>query len=353
MPGKQRNSRRSRLYRGVFTPVLLLAPVSVVAQTSGPNAPTDRIDDDRRLCLSQLGESPLPADFEFIGLAASEEVGTDPAITMWSRSDLLVEKLSSDVATETVARIPLTNVAPLSAALVAWDDGTPIVELFDPRSRTIWTVNGTDGELIRTVALPGSVAASGGALRNESGWVWAQKTLDPATDTSRILISAVGRPDASRQPITPLSLDEPQRGIDRLLHLRSDGNGGYLVQQAGFPFETIRFTDAGDETWRIRPAPEELRAALGETDLLYVIATPALDLGDAVLTTFVAVRSGHRITSLALQNSGFIRHKPIPGDLTFLGVLHHRRLLVATRGAAALKLALFDWRWIDRHQNCA
>ena len=193
MPRKHRNWGRSRLYGGVFVPVLLLAPVPVVAQTSGPNAPIDRIDVDRRLCLSQLGESPLPADFEFIGLTASEEVGPDPVITMWSHSDVLVEKLSPNTVTETVARIPLTGVTPLSAALVAWDDGNPVVELFDPRNRTIWTVAGIDGEQVRTVTLLGSVAASGGALRNKSGWVWAQKTLDPVADTSRILISAGGR----------------------------------------------------------------------------------------------------------------------------------------------------------------
>ncbi len=351
MPGRQRNSRRRRLYGGVFAPVLLLAPVSVVAQTSGPNAPTDRIDDDRRLCLSQLGESPLPADFEFIGLSASEEVGTDPVITMWSRSDVLVEKLSSDAVTGTVARIPLTNVTPLSAALVAWDERAPIVELFDPRNRTIWTVTGTDGELARTATPPGAVAASG-AIRAGSGWVWAQKTLDPVADTSSILISAVGRLDASHQPITPLLLDEPQRGIDRLLHLRPAGNGGYLVQQAGFPFETIRFTDAGDETWRIRPAPEELRAALGETDLLYVIATPALDLSDAVLTTFVAVRSGRRIASLTAGRGKSIRYRPIPDGLAFLAVLPRHELLIGVRTTSYSRLVFLHWRWIDQHQRC-
>lgn len=351
MPGKQRNSRRSRLCGGVFAPILLLAPVPVVAQTSGPNAPIHRIDDDRRLCLSQLGESPLPADFEFIGLTASEEVGPDPAITMWSRSALLVETLSSDAVTQTVARIPLTNVAPLSAALVGWDDGTPIVELFDARNGTIWTVDGTAGELIDTDAPAGSVAASG-TIRNKSGWVWLEKTIDPAADTSRIRIFARGQAGPADRRGAVVLPDEPRRGIDRLLHVRSDGYGGYLVKEAGFPFGTIAFTQDGEEVWRTYPDLEDLRDRLGETDLHYVMATPVVALNDATLNTYVALRTRRRASALTLHRGKDVRYGLIPSDLSFLAVLPQRQLLIGIQGNTSRSLVFLKWRWIDQRHSC-
>ncbi len=352
MPGKHRNSRQNRLYCGVFAPVLLLAPVPVVGQTGGSSAPADRIDADRRLCLSQLGKSRLPADFEFIGLTASEEVGPGPAITIWSRSNLLVVKLSSDAATETVARIPLTDVTPLSAALVAWDDGSkPIVELFDPRNGITSTVSGTDGELVHTEAPPGSVAASG-TIRNKSGWVWAEKTIDPAADTSRIRISAGGRAGATVPRRATATHEEPRRGIDRLLHVRSDGKDGYLVKEAGFPFGTIAFTQDGEEAWRTYPDPDDLRDRLGETDLDYVIATPVVALNDATLNTYVALRTRRRASALTLNRGEDVRYSLIPSDLSFLAALPQRRLLIGTRGDASRSLVFLEWRWTDQRHSC-
>ncbi|MYA32286.1 MAG: hypothetical protein F4164_12395 [Gemmatimonadales bacterium] len=340
---------------GCVLPVVFLAPVSVIGQQSGPDARGDRVDDNHRLCLSQLGESPLPADFEFVGLTVSEAAAADPVITMWSRSELLVEKLSADSAnavTEAVARIPLKDVTPLSAALVAWEDGKPVMELFDPRNGNIWTGNGTDGEFTRTSAPPGSAVASG-AIRDESGWAWAQKSLDPVADTTRILVSAGGRARTPDQLTTLRRPDEPQRGIDRLLHLRSDGNDGYLVQQAGFPFATIRFGQENEESWRTYPSPDELRDVLGETDLRYVIATPSVALGDAVLTTFVAARSPHRVSSLTFGRGESTRYRAVPDDLAFLTALPKHKLLIATRAAVSRRLVFVRWRWIDQRQTCS
>ena len=351
MLGRHRSSRRSRLFGGVL-PVLFLAPASVIGQANGPDARTDRVDDNRRLCLSQLGGSPLPADFEFVGLTVSEGDGADPVITLWSRSDLLVQKLSAaNAVTEAVARIPLKDVTPLSAAVVAWEDGKPVMELLDPRNGTIWTVNGTDGEFTRTSAPPGSAIASG-AIRDGSGWVWVRKTQDPEADTARILISAGGRAGTPDQPATLRAPDEPQRGIDRLLHLRPDGNGGYLVQQAGFPFATIRFAADGAETWRVYPEPDELRDALEEKDLQYVIATPALLLDDAVLTTFVALRTRLRSSALSLQGGRHVRYRLIPSDLALLATFPQRQLLIGTRGDSSRSLIVLGWRWTDQLHSC-
>lgn len=355
MPGRHRNSRRSRLFSGVLLPVLVFAPVPAIGQASGPDARTGRVDDNRRLCLTQFGESPLPADFEFVGLTASEGDGADPVITLWSRFDLLVQKLSADSAnavTEAVARIPLKDVTPLSAALVAWEDGKPVVELFDPRNGTIWTGNGTDGQFTRTAAPPGSAVASG-AIRDESGWVWVQKTHDPVADTTRILISAGDRAKTPDQPTTLRPPDEPQRGIDRLLHLRPDGNDGYLVQQAGFPFATIRFGQENEESWRTYPSPDELRDVLGETDLRYVVATPAVALGDAVLTTFLAARSPHRVSSLTFGRGESTRYRAVLDDLAFLTALPKHKLLIATRATVSRRLVFFGWRWTDHARRCS
>ncbi len=153
--------------------------------------------DDQRLCLSQVGELPLPADFEFVGLTASEDVGPDPAITLWSQTALLVATLSSETAASLVARVPLTDVVPLSAALAGWRDGGPIVKLFDPRDGAQWTVTGAKREMVRGTTPAGSPEAAS-AHRTESGWVWAQRLLDPlAILSSSVSTISSGRITAS------------------------------------------------------------------------------------------------------------------------------------------------------------
>ena len=351
--GRSRRFPSRSARAGLLLPFLALLPGPVAGCAVQLDAGLQSATDDRRLCLSQLGESPLPADFDFVGLTASEDedVGTDPVITLWSRSALLVATLSHQVAATVVARVPLTDVVPLSAALAGWDDGGLIVELFDPRDDALWTANAATGEMTRAMAPTGSVQAAG-ALRNDAGWVWAQQLRDPLADTSRILISAGGQEGIAGRLSAGFVRDEPQRGIDRLLHLRSDGRGGYLVQQAGFPFGTIRFASDGEETWRTYPEPEELRALLGETDLGYVMATPAVALDDAVLTTFTAVRSRRRISSLTARYGRPARYQAIPADLAFLAVLPQHGVLIGTRAADSRRLIFLGWRWIDQRQRC-
>ena len=373
MLGQHRNSRRPRLLSGAsenagfeFTHpsarnvrgsvgalvlALFLAPVSAIGQSSGPDARADQTDGGPRLCLSQLGELSLPDDFELIGLAASEEIGPDPAITMWSRSELLIATLSSDSVAGIVARMPLGDVAPLSAALVAWNADSPIVELFDPRGGVIRTIDAASSETTHAPAPTGSVSASG-AIRDAPGWVWAQKLIESGTATSQVLISAGRQGGIRRKSNPPADRNEPLRGIDLLLHLRSDGNGGYLLQEAGFPFSTIGFTQDGGEAWRRYPAPDELRQLLAETDLRYVIATPAVAIDGAVLTTFAAVRSHHRVSSLTFWDAGAPRYRKIPHDLAFLAVLPRYELLVGTRPKTSQQLVFLGWRWTDQRQSC-
>lgn len=335
---------------GLLLPFISLVP-GPVAGAVQLDASLQSATDHLRLCLSQLGETPLPADFDFVGLTASEDVGPDPAVTLWSRSALLVATLSHQTAATLVARVPLTDVVPLSAAMAGWDDGGPILELFDPRHGALWTVQAATGEMTRAMTPTGSVEAAG-ALRKKSGWVWAQQLLDPQADTSRVLISVGGQAGVTGRMDGGVVRDEPQRGIDRLLHLRSDGRGGYLVQQAGFPFSTIRFASDGQETWRTYPKPDELRDLLGETDLGYIIATPAVALDDAVLTTFAAVRSRRRVSSLTANYGRSARYQAIPADLAFLSVLPQHGLLIGTRAAGTRRLVFLGWRWIDQRRSC-
>jgi len=336
---------------GGMLPVLFLAPVSVIGQASGSDARADQTDGPPRLCLSQISELSLPDDFELLGLAASEEVGPDPAITVWSRSELLIAKLSSDSVAGIIARMPLGDVTPLAATLVAWDANSPVVELFDPRRGDIQTIDAASGKTTHAPAPAGSVAASG-AIRDGSGWVWAQKLIDPGTDTSQVLISA-GRQRRTAAESNPLAgRNEPLRGIDLLLHVRSDGNGGYLLQEAGFPFGTIAYTQDGGEAWRRYPPLDELREAVAESDLRYVIATPAVALDDAVLTTFMAVRSRQRVSSLTFRPADTPRYRRIPDDLAFLAVLPRHELLIGTRTKASQALIFLGWRWTDQRQSC-
>ncbi|MDE2661455.1 MAG: hypothetical protein OXI39_00415 [Gemmatimonadota bacterium] len=335
----------------MLLPVLVFAPVPVIGQASGPDARADQTDGNSRLCLSQISELSLPDDFELIGLTASEEVGSDPTITVWSRSELLIAKLLPDSVAGIISRMPLGDVAPLAATLVAWDADSPIVELFDPRSGAIWTISAASGETTQAPAPTGSAAASG-AIRDESGWVWAQKLIDPDTETSQVLISAGRQERTTAESNPPAGPSEPLRGIDLLLHLRSDGNDGYLLQEAGFPFGTIGFTQDGREAWRSYPPLDELREVVAETDLRYVIATPAVAFDGAVLTTFMAVRSRHRVSSLRFRHADAPRYRRIPDDLAFLAVLPQHELLIGTRSKASQELILLGWRWTDQRQSC-
>ena len=315
-----------------------------------------------QLCLQQVHESPLQ-DFEPVGLSVDEPRGSDPAITMWSRTSLLVIRLSAEEpVVESTFRAALSGVHPLAAALVGWHGGAPVVELLGATDETIQTMELSSGKIAETLALhiDGGPSAGGasalGVLRTETGWVRAQRVTDSTGDSAAIVLSASKPARLSRDPAQLASaLDAGKvssRRIDRILHLRPGRNNGALVTEAAFPFTTIEFTSDGTEAWRVAPAPDELRDQLGEADLRYVIATPAIGVGHAVVNTLVALRSGRRVSALWLPDATSPRYREIPGDFSFLGAFPTHRLLVATRSGRPYRLILFRWHWTDRSQSC-
>lgn len=341
---------RSRWRRLVLL-ILSLAPSTAVCQADEIGVNSHLAEDGPSLCLAQVGEWPLPGEFEFVGLSTSDDVGAGSAITVWSRSALVVVRLSPEAVVETVVRVPVVDVSVLAAALVDWSETGPIVELFDARDGTIWTLDAATGEIIAAAASTDPVKASG-AIKHGSDWVWVEEVLNPMSDTTRILVSAGRQAEVGSGLSTIETPGEPERRIDRLVHLRSDGSGGYLVQEAGFPFSTIRFTRHGEEAWQTQPEPDDLRHHLGETDLRYVMSTPAVAVDNATLTTFVALRSRQRASALTLERGTSVRYKAIPGDVAFLSALPAFRLLIGTRGIASRSLVFLEWHWTDQRQGC-
>ena len=322
-------------------------------------------DPPMQLCMQEVHESSL-TDFEPVGLSIDEASGSDPAVTMWSRTELLVIRLSADEPTiGSTFRAALSGTQPIGAALTRWNGGAPVVELFDASDETIWTVEFASSEAAETrvplIDSGRSLGSAGGAsalgvLRTETGWVRAQRVTDPFADTSAIVLSGSKPVRAGRDPALPAPASEtakvPSRRIDRILHVRPGSNNGALVTEAAFPFTVVEFTSDGSEVWRVSPAPDELRDQLGEADLRYVIATPAIKVGHAVLNTVVALRSGRRVSTLWLPNATAPRYREIPGDFSFLGAFPRHRLLVATRSGRPYRLILFSWHWTDQGQSC-
>ena len=309
-----------------------------------------------QLCLRQVHEHVLPS-FEPVGLTASGGEGRRPGITMWSRNELLVAALSPDgPAVETTYRATLPGVRPLAAALTEWTDGIPVVEVFDAAAESVWTVRLPASEPTQVPAPAGASGASG-VLRTKAGWIRAHQTTAATVDTSAIVLvgpveNGPVRDVATHEAAAADTRSLVRRSIDRILHMRPRLDGGVLVTEAAFPFTTIAFTQRGNEVWRAAPEPDELRDLLGETDLRYVIATPAISVDDAVLNTFVALRSGHRVSALRTPGKASARYRELPDGLAFLGTFPDHRLLVATRSGPQYKLVLFRWRWIDERQSC-
>ena len=322
------------------------------------------VDQSPELCLQQVYESTL-GDFEPIGLSTFDDPDANPAITMWSRTSLLVISLSvAEPTIKSTFRAALSGVQPFGAALTRWNDATPVVELFDVSDGTIRTMELATDVVAETRTPPvaggasaGSAGASAlGVLRTETGWVRAQRVTDPISDTSAIVLlgSSFARPSgypALSSP--PLGTEKvPTRRIDRILHMRRGIGNGALVTEAAFPFTVVEFTADGTEARRVAPAPDELRDQLGEADLRYVLATPAIKVGQALLNTLVALRSGRRVSALWLPDATSPRYRKIPGDLSFLGTVPSQRLLVATRSGQPYSLILFRWHWTDQGQSC-
>ena len=315
-----------------------------------------------QLCLQQVHEATLP-DFEPVGSSVDDVSGSDPAITMWSQTSLLVVRVSAagPIATSTY-RTELSEVHPFAAALTGWRGDTPAVELFDTVAGTVWEMELAPSEATTTrthrrqrVTSIEAVPVSG-IMRSETGWVRAQRITDPLADTSAIIFLGSNSVGPSRDPAPSVPVSEvangPARRIDRILHMRPGGGNGALVTEAAFPFTTVEFTSGGAEAWRAAPAPDELRDQLGETDLRYVIATPAIKVGPAVLNTLVALRSGRRVSALWMPDAASPRYREVPGDFSFLGAFPSHRLLVATRSGRPYRLILFRWHWTDQGQSC-
>lgn len=285
-----------------------------------------------QLCLHQVHESGLQG-FEPIGLSVEEASGPYPTITMWSRTGLRVMRLSpTEPAVESTFSIAVPGITAFTAALTDWRDGKPVVEYIDLSTEAVREIVFAAGgaESAGTPIVKGSkgieVTLSGGAMRTRNGWALAQRIIDPLADTSAIFLSVPHVPTPAGNSAVPTALGASadatatlHRRIDRILHVRSSADEGVLVTEAAFPFTTIGFTPQGTERWRVSPQPDELRNQLGEVDLRYVMATPAVAVGGAVLNTLVALRSGRRVSVLWTRGSTSARYREIPGDVSFLG----------------------------------
>lgn len=345
-----------RRHLAVVAPGLALGPASGFGQS---------VERSPELCLQQVHESPL-TDFEPVGLSIDEAFGSDPSVTMWSRTALLVIRLSAAEPTiKSTFRGALSGVQPLGAALTRWNGATPVVELLDAADGAVRTMELAASEVAETWAPPITGGASTGSagsasalgvLRTETGWVRAKRALDPVSDTSAIVLfgSSFVRPSRYPVPSSPLpdTAKVPTRRIDRILHMRRGIGNGALVTEAAFPFTVVEFTSDGTAAWRVGPEPDELRDQLGEADLRYVIATPAVKVGNALLNTLMALRSGRRVSALWLPGATSPSYRKIPGDFSFLGSISSHRLLVATRSGHPYRLILFRWHWTDQGQSC-
>ena len=309
-------------------------------------------DGDARLCLSEVLTTELPAGFAPMGLTATENLGPDPAVTLWSRSSVLVIGLSpAERTVRHIAQADLPNVEPVAVALTAWTDDTPVVELFDVRGGAVWTLDLSTTTATRRAASNGVTSASG-AIRQPSGWVRAHRRRQTVDGSPPIAIVGLGDGAAFANPDHRAEVGGTRRSIDGTLHIRPGPDGGFLVKEAGFPFATVAFTPEGDLAWYTYPAPPALRELLDESDLRYVFATPAVNLDRAVLSTYVALRSGRRVSALSLSEHLPARYRLIPVEHSFLAVLPEHRVLVAVRRSVPYTLSFFEWRWIGQRQRC-
>lgn len=331
-----------------------VVPVSAqeTSQIIGDVVAVGGVEEDIRLCLREVLNTTLPANFEPVGLTVAENLDANPAVTMWSRSSLLVVSVSpTGLRIHSTLRALPSGVDPLAAALATRDGEASVVELFDAAGRTIWALNLSTNDVTRFEA-PADASSASGATRRIGGWFRAHRILDGTDVPSRIVLL---RPDEVLPPAdlgNSAVAGHEQRGIGRTLHLRSYSNGGFILKEAAFPFARVAFARDGTETSRSYPEPHELSRLLGESDLRYVIATPAVNLDGAVLSTYVALRSGRRVSALTLPDSKSTRYREIPGDHAFLGVLSKHRILIGVRSGEPYELLFFEWRWIDQRRSC-
>lgn len=324
---------------------------STVSETS-PVA-VHRQSQDAQLCLNKVYQFDLPSGFEFIGLTVSDDIGPEPAITLWSRSAIHVLEISPIQPTvRPVASATLFNIDPLSIVPVAWNDENLEAQLLDASSGSIWTVDVATGHLTE-VAGSVDLPPASGAIRDPDGWVQAYKIVDVVADTMGIAIVRMDQALPPEYVVDSTMGARTGRNVDRLLHIRRRNDDGFLVSEAAFPFATVAFTSTGQELWRTYADVHQLRGLLAERDLRYVIATPAIALDGGVLSTFVALRSGQRVSAVRSPGNADSRYGRLPKDLAFLAGIRDHRLLVATRAGDPHELLLYRWRWIDQRRSCA
>ena len=318
------------------------SPVAVHRQSQGV-----------QLCLNKAYQADLPSGFEFIGLTVSEDVGPKPVITLWSRSALHVLEISPTQPTvQSIASAMLFSIDPLSIVPVAWNDEGLEAQLFDALSGSIWTMDVATGHVTRVAGSVDSPPASG-AIRGATGWVQAHKIVDVIADTAGITIVRVGQALPPEYAVDSTMVARTGRNVDRILHVRPLNDDGFLVSEAAFPFATVAFSSTGQELSRTYADVRQLRTLLAERDLRYVIATPTIALDGGVLSTFVALRSGQRVSVVRSPGGTDLRYGHLPEDLAFLANIRDHRLLVATRAGDPHQLLLYRWRWIDQRQICA
>ena len=323
--------------------VYALAAGSGVGFSSGAGETT-------RLCLQKLREIPLP-NVEPVGLSTFGGP-RDPTITIWSRSALIVFRMwPGEARVRSVVQVALPDMDVLAAATTDWQQGGPFVELIDPQLEAVWSWDLATKQMTKSMALP-SVGSAFGVLRGSSDWVLAHEIMLPLEDTSGIVISRLGQHIPLDQSTGPETTGDTGRRLDQILHMRPDNQQGYLITKAAFPFSVVRFTPAGDEVWRTAAHPDSLREVLQESDLRYVFATPAIAIDDATFNTFVALRSGRRVSALMLADRTSVRYHAIPNDVAFLGTMPGQRVLLATRRGQPNELVLFGWRWIGQRESC-
>ena len=325
----------------------------VGAMVVEPAETVHRQSRDTRLCLEQVYQVDLPDDFAPIGLTISSDIGPEPIITLWSRSALYLFSVSSLEPTlrRVTNAVPL-NIDPLSAVVTEWDGESHQVQLFDASDGSIWTLDVATANVARFTRSAEASLASG-ATRDAGGWVRAHKIVDLAADTMGITLVRMDQQLPSGYVADSTLSTGGRRGVDRILHIRPGNHDGLVVSEAAFPFATVVFMHTGQELWRSYADPGRLRVLLEEQDLRYVVATPAIALGDGVLSTFVGLRSGLRVSAVRSPGGGESRYALIGSDMAFLAGISEHRLLVATRYDMPHELLLYRWSWIDESRSCA
>lgn len=327
----------------------LLTTSPVVAD---PPLPPSKQPQNVRLCLEKVYQVNLPVGFRPIGLAISEGVGPESLVTLWSDSALHVFSVSpTEPLVRLVSSVAPLSIEPLSAAVTKWGEESSEVQLFDVYG-SIRTMDVATGTVTKSTD-PLDPPFASGAIRDTTGWFRAHRIIDIVADTMGIAVMSMNQQLPPGYTIDSSSSMSNRRSIDRILHMRPGRSGSFLVSEAAFPFATIAFTYTGRELWRHHPDADQLRSLMEERDLRYVVATPSIELGDGVLSTFRALRADLRVAVVRSSRRAVARYTLLSSDLAFLAGMSEQQLLVATKYGEPRELLFYRWRWIDERQTCA